>query len=67
MKNTCNYCESENLSEVYFDMNCNYCKKRLFKIATETSDRSGESNNRPLKRLIDSLFPKTSQGRTYRR
>jgi hypothetical protein len=66
MKDSCAYCESENLSDVYFDMNCYYCKKRLIKISTETSDRNGEPNNQLLQDLKDFLFPKTSQGPIYR-
>jgi hypothetical protein len=66
MKDTCNYCESENLSEVYYDMNCSICRKRMFKTVTETSDHNGEPSTQLLQDLKDFLFPKTSQGPIYR-
>lgn len=64
MNDTCAYCEKENLSEVYFEMTCQKCVNRMFRIVTETSENNGESNSQLLQDLKDSLIPKISQDRT---
>ena len=56
MNDTCAYCEKDNLSEVYFDMTCEKCVNRMFKIVTATSSQTDGPNNQPQQDVKCSLM-----------